>query len=73
MFTKKEDKICQLLGWLACHVDEDCPAEYRTEHFSNALNDAVEFLEESGWYKFNENRNNAQATSVKQLAFDFGE
>ena len=48
-FTKKEDKICELLAWLACHADEDCPAEYRTRHFRNAL-------EESGWYDHNQNR-----------------
>ena len=35
------------------HADEDCPAEYRTKHFRNALDRAVEFLDSSGWYDFN--------------------
>ena len=56
IFTEKEDKICKLLGWLACHADEDCPADFRTKHFENALNEACEFLEKSGWYNFNQNR-----------------
>ena len=52
-FTEKENEICDMLAWLACHADEDCPSEYRTKHFRNALDRAVEFLEESGWYDFN--------------------
>ena len=59
-FTEKENKICDMLAWLACHADEDCPSEYRTKHFRNALDRAVEFLEESGWYDFN-----AEARSKK--------
>ena len=55
-FTKKEDQICELLAWLACHADEDCPAEYRTRHFRNALDKACEFLEDSGWYDYNSQR-----------------
>ena len=55
-FTKREDKICELMAWLACHADEDCPAEYRTKHFRNALNEVVQFLEESGWYDYNKNK-----------------
>jgi len=51
-FSKRENEICDMLAWLACHADEDCPAEYRTEHFRNALNKAVEFLDSSGWYDF---------------------
>jgi len=52
-FTEKENEICNMLAWVCCHADEDCPAEYRTKHFRNALDRAVEFLEESGWYDFN--------------------
>ena len=55
-FTKEEDKICELLAWLACHADEDCPGQYRTKHFKNALDKACNFLTESGWYDFNKNR-----------------
>ena len=52
-FTEQENKICDMLAWLACHADEDCPSEYRTKHFRNALDRAVEFLDSSGWYDFN--------------------
>jgi len=60
-FTERENKICDMLAWLACHADEDCPAEYRTKHFRNALDKAVEFLKSSGWYEHNK----LQATSRK--------
>ena len=52
-FSERENKICDMLAWLACHADEDCPGEYRTKHFKNALDRAVEFLDSSGWYDFN--------------------
>ena len=54
---KKQNKqLCSLLANMCCQADEDTPAEYRTEHFRNALNKAVEFLEESGWYDYNSNK-----------------
>jgi hypothetical protein len=53
-FTKKENELCDMLAWLACHADEDCPAESRTKHFTNALNRAVKYLNKSGWYAFNQ-------------------
>lgn len=56
-FTKREDKICSLLGWLVCHADEDTPSHNRSEDFTNSLNNAVEFLENSGWYRYNSNKN----------------
>ena len=56
-FTKREDKICSLLGWLVCHADEDTPSHSRSEDFTNSLNNAVEFLENSGWYYYNSNKN----------------
>lgn len=56
-FTKKENELCDMLAWLACHADEDCPKEFRTKHFTNALNRAVDYLDQSGWYDFNHNGN----------------
>ena len=50
------DKVCGLLAWLSVHADEDMPSEYRTKHFRNALDDAVDYLEKSGWYEFNKNK-----------------
>ena len=55
-FTKELDKVCTLLAWLSVHADEDMPWEYRTKHFRNALDEAVGYLEDSGWYEFNKNK-----------------
>ena len=52
-FTKEEDKICRLMAWIYCHADEDCPSEHRTKHFRTALDEAVGYLEKSGWYDYN--------------------
>ena len=54
MFTKLEDELCQKLGWLACHADED--VEEKSKHLKNAIDNACSYLEEIGWYKFNEER-----------------
>ena len=51
--TKKEHELCDMLAWLSCHADEDCPSEYRSKHFRIALKKAVDYLEDSGWYDFN--------------------
>ena len=56
-WTSEEDKLCDMLAWLACHADEDCPSEYRTKHFRIALKKAVDYLEDSGWYDFNNETN----------------
>ena len=53
-FTEKEDKLCSLLGWLACHVDED--VEFKSKHVKQSLDNACDYLEEIGWYDFNSNR-----------------
>ncbi len=52
-FSKKENDLCDMLAWLACHADEDCPGEHRSKHFRAALDRAVQYLEDSGWYDFN--------------------
>ena len=59
-FTKKEDEICDMLAWLACHADEDCPGQYRTKHFKNALDKACSFLTDSGWYDHNKKKSWAE-------------
>lgn len=44
-FWKKKFKTCRnLLQDLAQNADEDCPAEYRTDHLRTALTDSLEFL-----------------------------
>ena len=36
-WTNEENKLASMLAWMCCHADEDCPSEYRTEHFSSHL------------------------------------
>jgi hypothetical protein len=55
-FTKRENEICEMLAWLACHADEDCPAEYRTKWFRYHLKKSIDWLEDSGWYEFNKKK-----------------
>ena len=43
-----------MLAWVCCHADEDCPSEYRTKHFREHLKEAVDYLENSGWYDYNQ-------------------
>lgn len=53
-FTEREDKLCRLLGWLACHVEED--VEFKSKHVRQSINNATEYLEEINWYDFNAQR-----------------
>ena len=45
---KKVLTLCDLLSQMCCNADEDTPAEYRTRHFRDAMNEAYEYLEEIG-------------------------
>ena len=42
-------KLERLLRELVTHVDEDCPAEYRTKHLRNALTEAIEYVDWIEW------------------------
>ncbi len=45
----KETRLPELISALrniVTHADEDCPSQYRTDHFREALMDAVQLLEE---------------------------
>ena len=57
-WTNEENKLASMLAWMCCHADEDCPSEYRSKHFSSHLDDAVEYLEKSGWYDYNQRARN---------------
>ena len=49
--TNKEKLLADHLAAMCCQADEDCPAEYRTEHFSSTMDDAYEYLEKIGYFK----------------------
>jgi len=55
-FKAELDEVCMLMALICVHADEDCPSEYRTHHFREALDDAVDYLKESGWYEHNKTR-----------------
>lgn len=41
-------ELLEVLDTLFVQADEDCPGEYRTEHFRSALTDALDKLCEYG-------------------------
>jgi len=55
-FKAELDEVCMLLARVCLHADEDCPSEYRTHHFKEALDDAVDYLKESDWYEYHKTR-----------------
>ena len=38
--TDKEKILAAHLAAMCCQADEDCPSEYRTEHFRSTMDDA---------------------------------
>ncbi len=59
------DKVCLLMARICVHSDEDMPSEYRTRHFRDSLNEAVDYLEKSGWYDFQRNKLNKNKQESK--------
>ena len=51
--TDKEKKLAAHLAAMCCQADEDCPAEYRTEHFRSTMDDAYDYLKEIGYLNDN--------------------
>ena len=47
--TEKEKILAAHLAAMCCQADEDCPAEYRTEHFRSTMDDAYDYLKEIGY------------------------
>ena len=47
-FKAELDEVCMLMARVCVHADEDMPWEHRTHHFREALDDAVDYLKESG-------------------------
>ena len=44
-------QLADHLASMCCQADEDCPAEYRTEHFRSTMDDAYDYLKEIGYFK----------------------
>ena len=45
-YNKEMDKAIKILEELVIQADEDCPQDFRTMHFVNALEQASEFIME---------------------------
>ena len=45
-YNKEMDKAIKILEELLTQADEDCPQDCRTMHFTNALEQASEFIME---------------------------
>ncbi len=45
-YNKEMDKAIKILEELVIQADEDCPQDCRTMHFTNALEQASEFIME---------------------------
>jgi len=44
-------QLADHLASMCCQADEDCPSEYRTEHFRSTMDDAYDYLKEIGYLK----------------------
>ena len=44
-------QVADHLASMCSQADEDCPAEYRTEHFRSTMDDAYDYLKEIGYLK----------------------
>lgn len=44
-------QLQEALAIMCSNADEDCPSEYRTEHFRSAMNDAYALLRKVGYFK----------------------
>ena len=53
--TDKEKILADHLAAMCCQADEDCPAEYRTEHFRSTMDDAYDYLKKIGYFKNEKN------------------
>ena len=44
-------QLADHLASMCSQADEDCPAEYRTEHFRSTMDDAYDYLKKIGYFK----------------------
>ena len=44
-------QLQEALAIVCCNADEDCPLEYRTEHFKSAITDGYDLLKKVGYFK----------------------
>jgi len=48
---EEHKQLQEALAIMCCNADEDCPSEYRTEHFKSAITDGYDLLKKVGYFK----------------------
>jgi hypothetical protein len=48
---KEHHRLQQALANMLVNADEDCPKQYRTEHFCRAINDGYSLLKTIGYFR----------------------
>jgi len=49
--VEEHKQLQEALAIMCCNADEDCPLEYRTEHFRSAITDGYDLLKKVGYFK----------------------
>jgi hypothetical protein len=49
--SRQNEQLQNALAEMCANADEDCPSEYRTEHFRLAMKDAYTLLEKLNYFK----------------------
>ena len=49
--AEEHKQLQEALAIMCCNADEDCPSEYRTEHFKSAMVDSYDLLKKVGYFK----------------------
>ena len=53
--TKENKQLQAALAEMLANADEDCPSQYRTKHFRNALKDGYSLLKKMGYFERRKN------------------
>ena len=48
---EEHKQLQEALAIVCSNADEDCPLEYRTEHFRSAITDGYDLLKKVGYFK----------------------
>ena len=49
--VEEHKQLQEALATVCSNADEDCPLEYRTEHFRSAITDGYDLLKKVGYFK----------------------
>ena len=49
--VEEHKQLQEALATVCSNADEDCPLEYRTEHFKSAITDGYDLLKKVGYFR----------------------